>query len=111
QCSAGCGMRDGRCGMRDAGCDGRIVEIGFEELRRWCGTLIQSRKPTRELTHPASRIPHPEVSAPNLPQLQVCWLREGHPEPRILPRGEGEVGERGARGAEQRGPDARCELG
>src|SRR6266516_3850762 len=81
QCPAGCEMRDGRSGMRDAGCDGCVMEIRFEEFRRGCGALIYRGQPTRELTLPASRIPHPEFCQADFPQLEICRLGQGDAEP------------------------------
>src|SRR2546426_6655519 len=45
------------------------------------------------------------------PQLEIRRLRQGHAEPRILARGEREIGQRRERGREQRRPNARRELG
>src|SRR6266404_3866926 len=88
-----------------------IMQIGLEQFRPRRRRLVHRSEPTLELTFPVSRFPFPETREPDLPQLEICRLCQGNPEPRILPRGEREVGQRRARRREQRRANARRELG
>src|SRR5207245_9781867 len=88
----------------------RVVEIEAEELRPRRCLVIQSREPAREMKVTAPRSPLAEPREPDLPQLDVRRLGEGHAVARVLSRRIREVGEGRERGRHQRRVDPSREL-